>query len=386
MKKNYVFIVLLALAVQLQAQNALYPGVNALNLQYSAIFTPTPPVIDGNPTDEVWSLAPWMPAQTVTPLDAVSWPSGTTPVAPEGAFSGTDDTSLKYKILWDNTTYYVLFQWKDDVVVYSDTHTGYPGSGQVAPPFYTGPTMTASVPAIGREPEDPMRYQAWRLDQITFWMAPYSETLVGGATYARNTAGLYHTFYPGQINSTNPQSVLHSTKHTGGQNHIAKSAISLNTTENTYYIEFRDTTWATLWNTVSGVNVTGYVPAIGDKFLLSGENNDADGTSNRRDYANYISALNTNPVNNMSEAMVITLAGSTGITNPSSARSFEIYPNPNSSGTLRLSRAANIDIFNLAGKRVLSSNNLNEVNISSLQPGVYMVKDNEGNVRKLIRK
>jgi spore coat protein H len=60
------------------------------------------------------------------------------------------------------------------------------------------------------------------------------------------------------------------------------------------------------------------------------------------------------------------------------------YPNPNRSGILRMSKNADIKIFNLSGQLVLSKTNSFEINLSHLPNGVYLVQINEYTVQKLI--
>jgi hypothetical protein len=75
-----------------------------------------------------------------------------------------------------------------------------------------------------------------------------------------------------------------------------------------------------------------------------------------------------------------------GLKAPAAKSNLDIYPNPNATSTLSLNGAKDVAIFNIGGQLVLQSANSIQVNISSLKPGVYMVKDKVGNVNKLIRK
>lgn len=69
-----------------------------------------------------------------------------------------------------------------------------------------------------------------------------------------------------------------------------------------------------------------------------------------------------------------------------------IYPNPASGQkvfiTTRFNKAKVVEIYNVLGKNVLSANLTgNELNISSLDPGVYIMKIQEGKnsaTRKLV--
>lgn len=74
---------------------------------------------------------------------------------------------------------------------------------------------------------------------------------------------------------------------------------------------------------------------------------------------------------------------------------FNMYPNPNASGSLRLEAAENIDhveIFNLLGQRVLmqngSASTQTDINIAKLDHGMYLVNlyfaDNHISIQKLV--
>jgi hypothetical protein len=386
MKKSYPLLILAMLIVfafqSLAQPYTLYPGVTEISRRYEAPFVTTPPVIDGDIDDPAWALAPWAQAQSVSGLiDA----GGT-------EFSGAADCGFKYKIVWDNTTYYMLMRYHDDVEIYGDYHFGYPGRGNIKPPFDDGRAYPSGNNNTGTF--DGTAFQNWRMDQIAWWITKYDTRWL--SAYVRNNNGLQHTFYPAQIKSTQAGSVLWSAKYEGGQFHKAKAAAKYNETEGAYYIEFRDTTWATLFTLVKTNNqattqsfpeLDGYVPAVGDTFMLAGEINDADVNTNLRDYRIELASESTTSNSILSEAVIVKLvSGSTSVGEVPSLSKFSIYPNPNSTSILRLNRSADVEIFNLAGQRVIQSINTSEVNISGLQPGVYMVKDKEGNVRKLVRK
>lgn len=69
-----------------------------------------------------------------------------------------------------------------------------------------------------------------------------------------------------------------------------------------------------------------------------------------------------------------------------------LYPNPNNTGKVYISSRLNLDkkveIFDVLGKKVIDTMLYNkELNVSNLNPGVYIIKINEGEAsatRKLI--
>lgn len=400
MKKNFTLLstaLLLVASFQTEAQNTLYPGVTAVDRTYMARKVAAPPTINGDPSDVAWSNTPWRQAASTTIIDA-GWTGGT-PVAPEGAFDGTTaDIDVQFKIVWDDGYYYMLLRYKDDTVIYSDVHNGY-RTGSV-PTYAAG--VTGTLPAAGTGTG--AAYQAFRMDMIAYWLTPHTAALeTGGAnTYARANNGLYHNFFLGQLTqSTKPgESVLWAPKHnpvitTAGtpQTHVGTVAGTVGQDGYTY-IEFRDDTWATLFSTVrtkltdQKLYSATVLPAVGDKFLLQGEVNDADGTTNRRDYVNYFTHFDStlNPTNTMKEALVVTLANADGTLSVKSnalANSLKFYVDHSS--VLRFNENVDIEIYNTVGQKVLQSKNSAEINISSLAKGVYIVKDKEGKSGKLIK-
>ena len=400
MKKNFTLLsatMLLLTVFQTEAQNTLYPGVTSVDRTYMARKVSTPPTIDGDPTDAAWATTPWRQAAVTTPLDATSWATGT-PVAPEGAFDGTtSDIDVQFKLVWDDAHYYIIFRYKDDNVIYADNHNGY-RTGSV--PAYV--TVTNTLPALGAG--DGSAYQAFRMDQFAYWFTPYTAGLGDGTTaYSRPNNGLLHNFFPGKLTpqSTQSEAVLWAPKHNAGtsgtttpQNHVGTVAGTSTNVDGYFYIEFRDDTWSTLFNSVR-TKLTDQklygpsVPAVlGDKFLLQGEVNDADGTTNRRDYVNYLTHFDStiSHLTNLKEALVVTLAnadGTLGLKSNALENSLKFYVD--ASGSLRFNETVSIEIYNMLGQKVLQSVNSAAVNISNLTKGVYIVKDTEGKTGKLIK-
>jgi len=399
MKKNFTLLLsamLLVLTFQMQAQRALYTGLTDSSYVYQAPKTATPPVIDGNPESSVWDIAPWKSAMRISTAGDFADPR----VEPAGPFAGVTDCEFNYKFIWDNDRYYMLMRWKDDNVVYADKHDGY-GKMPVKPAYLTGITMPAAGAGDGTV------FNAFRMDHISLMFTNYLEAFTTGVqSFSRANHSLWYNFFPAKVtHSTQPEAILWTQANNlpTGVTEIknTRSACTYNANEQAYYIEFADTIWATCFATTNTkfLTTTGTITvpqkdfsvnpvAVGDKFMFSGEVNDADGTTNRRDYSLFISANTVNPNSSGKETVIIELVNqvTSGVKATSAKRNLEFYPNPNSTGTLRLNRIADVEIFNMTGQRILKSLNTSEVNISRLQPGVYMVKDTEGNVGKLIRK
>lgn len=403
MKRIFTFIgaaLLVASAAQVQAQvgtaNALYPGLTEETavLEYKAPRATTPPVIDGNPTDAAWQLAPWKPAMRVANYNS-TW--GTTPqVDPVGPFSGVADCEFKYKFVWDNDRYYLLMYWKDDNVIYSDIHDGYVRM-PVKPDFMTGATYPANGAGTGAA------YLTYLMDQISVMITNYSAILVAGtgtgtASYNRNTNSLWYGFYPAMLtHSTHVGAILWGQLNSLPTGVTVPQQVTVagryDEVEKAYYIEFADANWNVLFGTVNRARLTDQKDfattpvAVGDKFLFNGEINDADSNTNRRDYSLFIGSKLTNPNQKATEAVVVELVETVpqGLSNPKANNSLEIYPNVTSGNTISLSREADVQFFNLSGHKILDSKNATVINISSLKQGIYIVKDSKGNVNRLVR-
>ena len=63
---------------------------------------------------------------------------------------------------------------------------------------------------------------------------------------------------------------------------------------------------------------------------------------------------------------------------------FEIYPNPVSGETVYFTSAINCRIFNTSGKQVFSGEEINAVDVSTYNKGLYIIVSDKGLRRKLI--
>lgn len=521
MKKNYFIFLISSLMFvvnsfgQLGTSHFLYPNVTEINREYHAAYVETPPVIDGDVSDEAWNLVQWGLAQTYTTLLG-DW-DGAVPVAPEGEFSGEADYKLEYKMLYDDSTYYLLLKISDDNNIYSDYHAGYPGKGPVFNLWYPSDTYADSKaywnqflrPSVGGG--DGSGYDAWRMDQVQFFLAANKPAFVDA--FNRNDDGVFTNFYPGAVNSTNDTAVLAA----------QKSSVSLYTLDiagsqdgNVTFIEFKDTTWTGMFP-----NDRSFVAMPGDTLQINMEINDADGTTNRGDYKMYLSTtegkgwdktldwvkvvLDAPPVTvfdiiaksadhdtleaavlasgldvslkgdgpftvfaptdnafaalpegtldalladpfgalagvlgyhvvsgsatmaaDLTDGMTLTtlkgtdvsvridgaviyindvevivsdleadngvvhvldavLTDRTGISTQKTGFEFMIYPNPISDGLLKINKISNVSIFDITGRETMNVKNVNQIDISNLSSGVYFVKDEGGNVLRLVK-
>lgn len=358
----------------------LYPGIEEVSRVYKAPYTSVPPVIDGIPDEDEWENAAWGMAQIYTSLN-VDW-GNLSPELPEGAFTGPDDFKLQYKILWDSTTYYVLLKIKDDVVIYSDHHAGYPGDATVYP-FGSenfGRTLWNEEvrPAVGAGTG--FAYDCWRMDHIHMfltWNNPEFET-----NYTRNVQGVMHNFYPGVYQTTRPDtSVVVANKYKSTPAIYNPTAAIHLADDESIYIEFRDTTWSEI---LPGKEDFG--PKSSDTLLLNMQINEADGISNRRDYVLFLSTMEGTGSKNTKDWVKLVLMhnNQTNVNEVNRKKELRIYPNPNNSGRLYLNREADVIIYNMSGQILIESKNKAEIDILKLCPGIFLLKVSEGNVNKLI--
>ncbi|MBN2746368.1 MAG: lamin tail domain-containing protein [Bacteroidales bacterium] len=68
------------------------------------------------------------------------------------------------------------------------------------------------------------------------------------------------------------------------------------------------------------------------------------------------------------------------------ASTIQMYPNPNNGDKVYFSQNADIEIFDLNGKRIKTANNTNEISIADLKSGVYYIRFNGQFVQKLMVK
>jgi hypothetical protein len=79
--------------------------------------------------------------------------------------------------------------------------------------------------------------------------------------------------------------------------------------------------------------------------------------------------------------------GLSTIENINQPKTFTIFPNPaNNDGIVYFNRSADIEVFDINGKLILTKKGVQVINTKLMSPGIYFVKTNEGIVKKLIVK
>ena len=73
----------------------------------------------------------------------------------------------------------------------------------------------------------------------------------------------------------------------------------------------------------------------------------------------------------------------TTISESASENGFDVYPNP-ASREILFNRVTDVAIYSVNGQRVMVERNTKRVDVSSLNPGIYFVKNSEGQTKKLI--
>ncbi|WP_298152515.1 T9SS type A sorting domain-containing protein [Flavobacterium sp.] len=64
---------------------------------------------------------------------------------------------------------------------------------------------------------------------------------------------------------------------------------------------------------------------------------------------------------------------------------FSFYPNPANGNMIHFNVASDIIISDISGKQVMKADNVTDMNISTLSKGIYFIRNNEGQVLKMIR-
>ena len=71
----------------------------------------------------------------------------------------------------------------------------------------------------------------------------------------------------------------------------------------------------------------------------------------------------------------------------SEPKTFVIFPNPASNSEIvYFNRVADIEVYDVTGKLILTEKEALSINTSKLQTGVYLVKTSEGITKKLVVK
>ena len=65
--------------------------------------------------------------------------------------------------------------------------------------------------------------------------------------------------------------------------------------------------------------------------------------------------------------------------------SFKVYPNPVES-ILNINEISDYSVYNLNGQKLIEVQNTSEINVQSLSRGVYIIKSNNGNALKFIKR
>lgn len=303
MKRHYLFSGLFLFAFifsaygQIGTSHFLYPEITEISRTYEIPYVDEPPTIDGDISDKAWSAAAWFSAQTYTGLQ--DWVNSKNAlgvddiVAPEGEFAGESDLKFEFKIVWDGEKYYMLTRHIDDQLIYSDYHNGYPGAGNSYP--FTWFTMGNNNPLPGTG--DGTRFQAWRMDQFSYWMANYEPEYL--EAFNRNTQGLWNNIYPGAVTSTNDTAVIYSPRNADPEKRVLTGTAAgiYDSETGTTIIEMAEADSALFF-------MFGRDPVPGDTILLNGEINEADGIRDMRDYALTISTEEGNGNANLSQAVL----------------------------------------------------------------------------------
>ena len=61
-----------------------------------------------------------------------------------------------------------------------------------------------------------------------------------------------------------------------------------------------------------------------------------------------------------------------------------VYPNPSTGSEVDFNKTVNLQVYNLAGKRLFAANNTSRLDVSNFNSGMYLIQTDEGELVKLI--
>ena len=84
---------------------------------------------------------------------------------------------------------------------------------------------------------------------------------------------------------------------------------------------------------------------------------------------------------NIKHKLDATNQNGTGITNLNVSGKLRVYPNPSNNRIYILGATESIDFFNMMGQKVYTENQINSVDISSWENGIYLLKSGNSVVK-----
>ena len=74
------------------------------------------------------------------------------------------------------------------------------------------------------------------------------------------------------------------------------------------------------------------------------------------------------------------------VVNALATNPINVYPNPSTTGNINFNKVVSFNMFSITGQLVMTQNKVNQVNVSNLEKGVYILETTEGEVVKVILK
>lgn len=146
--------------------------------------------------------------------------------------------------------------------------------------------------------------------------------------------------------------------------------------DSNYGLTKLNATGGVLWSKAYGGNYEEYTQSIQQTtdggFILAGSSNSADG-----DVTGHHGAAN-----DYTDIWLVKLApANTGVNSIATQKIIKVFPNPTTT-QINFSENANVQLFDLVGKKIAAARNVNHLDISAQPAGVYLLKfsNNEGQI------
>ncbi|MCG8700580.1 MAG: T9SS type A sorting domain-containing protein [Bacteroidales bacterium] len=349
---------------------------------YQALEASKAPDIDGDPTDAAWSGVHWLPFQVVTS-------DGGGSVERSKFYRNRSDLHAAVKITWDDDGLYILFRYVDDTAQYTLDHKGWYIWNSKFHPVDFDATTVQYPDGVTEQGSNGW----WALDAVEYYLLqnPDIKTLDSWDRF-RDTVLVFNALYPHHTVNDESLGLIRDLNFAGnetqGSSAIQYKTAAKSVSGDTIFVEIQDVAWADMW-----VN-QGYEPKVNDTIRLGMQIGDADEGIGAKEAKLRLRCVNDEPRINRDEMVKVALVDE--VTMPSYyshlplsvkniyTEQFNLYPNP-ANESFSLNRLSNIQIYNVSGQLEMELDNVyRNIDISSLQRGIYFVKDDEGNVRKLM--
>ena len=300
----------------------------------------TAPTIDGDDSDEVWKSAKLFRGQTYGKGDG------------EDFIESSDDAQLSWKAVWDANALYMMFKVKDDVLIWNNSYKWWRVDGMELYVTTDDIAKNETSNSLNRNTQEKVLYQT------VYFSSPEGKSLMEARFNDHSSA-------PGTLSPV--------------QGTSAARTYDAETKTTTVEVKYEWSKILTGANTINSVSE-------GDKLRIAMMWGDNDHEVDARDHkVYYVCKIEPSQNNSFKDWAVVTLKNevNVGINEASFNKDFILFPNP-TSNMVYFSSEADVAIYNLAGVKVMSANNISQIDVSKWPKGVYFVKPTAGKTVRLM--